>query len=68
MTGTLISVEVQAGASVAKGDLLAVMEAMKMEYRLEAPMDGVVERVECKPGDMLDVGTLIVKLEADALA
>jgi biotin carboxyl carrier protein len=63
MTGTLISIDVEVGAEVAKGDLVAVMEAMKMEYRLEAPIDGKVERVECQPGDMLDVGTLIVKLE-----
>ena len=63
MTGTVISVNVEAGASVSRGDLLAVMEAMKMEYRLEAPRDGRVERVECKQGDMIDVGSLIIKLE-----
>jgi acetyl/propionyl-CoA carboxylase alpha subunit len=63
MTGTIIAVKVTPGARVKKGDLLVVMEAMKMEYRLEAELDGEVARVGCAPGDMLDVGTLLVKLE-----
>jgi acetyl/propionyl-CoA carboxylase alpha subunit len=66
MTGTIIAVKVAPGAAVKKGDLLVVMEAMKMEYRLEAEVDGEVARVECAPGDMLDVGTLLVKIEAPA--
>lgn len=66
MTGTIIAVNVAKGANVKKGDLLVVMEAMKMEYRLEAEVNGTVLRVECTPGDMLDVGTLLVKLEAEA--
>jgi acetyl/propionyl-CoA carboxylase alpha subunit len=63
MTGTMLAVKVKPGDTVSKGDLLAVMEAMKMEYRLEAPLAGCVQKVQCKPGDMLDVGTLLIKLE-----
>jgi len=63
MTGTILDVKVQPGDSVSKGDLLAVMEAMKMEYRLEATMSGTVAKVECKVGDMLDVGTLLIELK-----
>jgi len=63
MTGTVIAVKVEPGASVKKGDLLVLMEAMKMEYRLESELDARVAKVACKAGDMLDVGTLLVKLE-----
>jgi acetyl/propionyl-CoA carboxylase alpha subunit len=63
MTGTVIAVKVEPGATVKPGDLLVLMEAMKMEYRLESELDARVAKVECKAGDMLDVGTLLVKLE-----
>ncbi len=62
MTGTVIKVQVEAGARVSAGQLLAVMEAMKMEYRLEAPSDAVVEKVHCRTGDLLNVGALLIQL------
>jgi biotin carboxyl carrier protein len=62
MTGTIIKILVAPGDRVATGDQVAVMEAMKMEYRLEAQMDGTVECVEATEGQLLDVGALIVKL------
>jgi acetyl/propionyl-CoA carboxylase alpha subunit len=64
MTGTVIKVLVEPGARVTAGELLAVMEAMKMEYRLEAQTDGLVERVHCRPGDLLNVGALLIQLAA----
>ena len=45
MPGSVLATEVDAGAAVAKGDLLLIMEAMKMEHRITAPRDGVVETV-----------------------
>jgi len=62
MTGTVIKVHVEPGAAVAAGDLLVVMEAMKMEYRLEAEAAGRVERVLCRPGDLHNVGALLIQL------
>jgi acetyl/propionyl-CoA carboxylase alpha subunit len=62
MTGTVIKVNVEPGAAVKSGDLLAVMEAMKMEYRLEAQGPGTVERVLCRPGDLLNVGALLIQM------
>ena len=62
MTGTVIRVLVEPGARVSAGQLLAVMEAMKMEYRLEAPSDATVEKVLCQAGDLQSVGALLIQL------
>ena len=62
MTGKIVSVEVAEGASVADGQLVVVMEAMKMEYRLSAPHAGVIESIHCQPGELVDLGTTLVTL------
>ena len=62
MTGRVVRVEGVPGAVVKKGQVLVVMEAMKMEYRLAAPRDGVVQGVHCKEGDSVDLGRKLVTL------
>ena len=44
------------------GDVLAVVEAMKMEIAIESDEDGVVEEVLCSPGDAVSAGSAIVLL------
>ena len=63
MTARVVRIEVAPGANVAEGDLVAVLEAMKMEYRLTAPRDGVVADVLCAAGEQIDLGAPLVKLE-----
>jgi hydroxymethylglutaryl-CoA lyase len=53
MTGTIVAVEVASGDTVRKGDLLMVMEAMKMEYRIEAEIDGTVSVLNGAAGDAI---------------
>jgi len=65
MPGKLLSLHVKAGDTVAKGDPIAVMEAMKMEHTLPAPRDGVVASVEAAPGDQVSEGDILVHLEAE---
>ena len=65
MPGKLIALNAKAGASVARGDVLAVMEAMKMEHALEAPRDGVVETVSAAVGDQVAEGDVLVALVAE---
>jgi len=61
MTGLVRSVPVEAGSAVAKGDILVVLEAMKMEHSLRAASDGTVEAVHCAVGDTVSDGTLLVE-------
>jgi 3-methylcrotonyl-CoA carboxylase alpha subunit len=60
--GRVAKIFVAKGEAVAKGDRVAVVEAMKMEHVLHAPRDGVVERVAAKEGDQVQLGALIAVL------
>ena len=62
MPGKLIALNVKPGDKVARGDTLAVMEAMKMEHALASPRDGEVEAVGAETGAQLSEGEMIVKL------
>lgn len=62
MPGAVLTTEVAAGDTVAKGDLLVILEAMKMEHRIVAPRDGTVEQVHVGVGDQVDNAQLLVTL------
>jgi 3-methylcrotonyl-CoA carboxylase alpha subunit len=64
MPGKVVSFAVQAGDKVAKGQALAVMEAMKMEHTIAAPADGVVQELLYAPGDQVTEGAELLKLSA----
>ncbi|MGH9055889.1 MAG: acetyl/propionyl/methylcrotonyl-CoA carboxylase subunit alpha [Acidimicrobiales bacterium] len=63
MPGKVISVDVSAGEEVTEGQLLLIVEAMKMEHRVEAPHAGVVTEVTAHAGDQVAGGDLLVVLE-----
>jgi biotin carboxyl carrier protein len=60
--GTVLAVLARPGQPVAAGDTLVVLEAMKMEHRITAPRDGVVEEVRVEVGDYVDAHELLVTL------
>lgn len=65
MPGKVIAVPVEEGARVEKGQILVLMEAMKMEHRIEAPSAGVVTRLFCAQNDLVDQGFQLLEFEVD---
>ena len=60
--GRVVAVHVIEGQTVADGDALVTMEAMKMEHRIEANADGVVTELRCAVGDQVDAHQVLVVL------
>ena len=63
MPGTIVSVNVQNGQQVKKGDVLVILEAMKMENEIMAPHDAVVAGVHVNKGESVNSGTPLVSLQ-----
>ena len=59
MPGTILAVNVQNGSAVKKGDVLFILEAMKMENEIMAPCDGTAASVSVTKGAAVDSGALL---------
>lgn len=59
MPGTILSVNVSNGSAVKKGDILFILEAMKMENEIMAPCDGTVSALSASKGATVDSGALL---------
>jgi pyruvate carboxylase len=59
MPGMVASVEVKAGQTVSKDDVVMVIEAMKMEMSIRAERDGTIDKLHVAQGDQIDVGDLM---------
>jgi acetyl/propionyl-CoA carboxylase alpha subunit len=64
MPGKIVTVAVQSGTTVAVHDLLVVLEAMKMEHRIEAPVAGTVNALHVVTGDLVAAGAPLVTIGA----
>ncbi|UYM07543.1 acetyl/propionyl/methylcrotonyl-CoA carboxylase subunit alpha [Solicola gregarius] len=64
MPGTVLSVGVEVGSNVKQGDVLGVLEAMKMELALKAPYDGVVSLVHAEAGSQVTLGEVLFRVDA----
>ncbi len=62
MPGTIMKINTTVGQKVAKGDVLCVLEAMKMENEICAPSDGTVASVEVTQGASVGTGDLLITL------
>lgn len=66
MPGTVVTVDAAVGDAVVEGQVLATMEAMKMELSLRAPFAGTVTEVAATPGNQVPLGTVLLVVAADA--
>ena len=63
MPGLVLSIMVQPGDSVVKGDGLMVLEAMKMENIIRTPADGIVRSIEVEKSDAVEKNQVLIKFE-----
>jgi len=59
MPGTILSVNIQNGAAVKKGDVLMILEAMKMENEIMSPCDGTIASVNVTKGASVETGSVL---------
>ncbi len=66
MPGTVVRVTARAGDRVRAGEELLVLEAMKMEHRIEAPGDGRLSEIRVRPGEAVEAGAVLAVIEYEA--
>lgn len=61
--GTVLDINIKPGQTVKKGEILMILDAMKMKNKLKANMDGKVKSIAVKMGDKVSKGTVLLELE-----
>lgn len=62
MPGKILSIKASAGQAVKKGDVILLLEAMKMENEVVAPADGTVATINVGSGDMVEAGDVLATM------
>lgn len=63
MPAMVVAVNVSVGHDVAQGDVMVMLEAMKMELPIRAPRDARVKAIRCRPGELVQPGVPLLELE-----
>ena len=63
MPGTILSINFAQGAAVKKGDVLMILEAMKMENEIMSPCDGTLAAIHTSKGAAVETGTLLCVIQ-----
>lgn len=63
MAGKIIEVKVKEGDTVAEGDIVIVLEAMKMEMPIKTTVSGIVKKVNCSTGDAVPGDAVLMVIE-----
>ena len=68
MMGMIRMVNVQVGETVKIGDVIAILESMKMELRISSPIDGVVRSISCRANETVERNAVVAIVEAEEIA
>lgn len=63
MPGKILSLKVNVGQSIKKGDVIVILEAMKMENEIVAPVDGTIASIDVSAGQSVEAGDLLVTID-----
>jgi biotin carboxyl carrier protein len=63
MPGTILSIKVKVGDKVSKGDVVMILEAMKMENEILAPEDGIITSIDTSEGASVNTGDILATFE-----
>lgn len=63
ITGTVWQVEKGVGDAVEEGDVIVILESMKMEMPVEAPSTGVIREIHCQVGDAVEEGAVLALID-----
>ncbi len=63
--GKIVSIAVEEGDKLGEGDVVMILEAMKMQNEIQAPLSGKVTAVNCKPGDSIEANSPLVIIQPE---
>jgi biotin carboxyl carrier protein len=63
MPGLIMSIKVEAGQAVQKGDVLLILEAMKMENVIKSPTDAIIKNIKVKQGENVEKNKVLIEFE-----
>ena len=66
MQGTIVTIQVAVGDTVQSGDILLVLEAMKMENYISSDVDGTISEIGVSEGDSVGAGDIVIVIDPDS--
>ena len=63
MPGTILDIKISAGSKVKKGDVIFILEAMKMENEIVSPSDGTVVQIQAAKGSLVNTGDILAVIQ-----
>ena len=63
ITGKITEVNVKEGSTVQEGDVICLLESMKMENPILAPVAGIITKIELSPGQVVEAGEMVAIIE-----